>query len=131
MTFDTDWNERYLQEYQKGDVVFEQNSEGNELFVIIEGSVEISQQRDSEFEVLSTIGKGEVFGEMALIDRIPRTARVIAAEDATQLIVVDQPRFIYLVSQQPVFALTIMRVLCNRIHNLEKRYAALQNKKNE
>jgi len=129
MRIDTNPNMRFMKEYQKGDIVFEQDSEGDELFVVISGSVEILQKQNNRFKALVTLGKGEIFGEMALVERIPRTARAVAVEDTTQLIVVDQPRFVYLVSQQPVFALTIMRVLCNRIHSLEKRHTDLLNER--
>ncbi len=125
MSVYSDSSMRFMREYQKEDVIFEQGSEGDELFVIISGSVDISQKQDDGFRYLTTLEEGEIFGEMALVDRIPRTARAVAVRDSTRLIVVNQPRFIYLVSQQPVFALTIMQVLCDRIHNIEKKYKLL------
>ncbi len=122
---------RFMREYQNGDIIFEQESEGDELFVIISGSVDISQKQDGGFKYLVTLEEGEIFGEMALVDRIPRTARAVATGDNTRLVVVNQPRFIYLVSQQPVFALTIMQVLCDRINTIEKRYKLLMNEMSE
>ncbi|MCD6388968.1 MAG: cyclic nucleotide-binding domain-containing protein [Desulfobulbaceae bacterium] len=119
---------RFMLEYQRGDIIFEQASEGDELFVIISGTVAISQKQDSGFKNLVTLEEGEIFGEMALVDRVPRTARATAKQNNTRLIVINQPRFIYLVSQQPVFALTIMQVLCERIHSIENRYELLLKK---
>jgi CRP-like cAMP-binding protein len=121
MSHGCDLTQRFMLEYQKGDIIFEQESEGDELFVIISGAVVISQKQDLECKRLAVLEEGEIFGEMALVDRVPRTARATAARNHTRLIVVNQPRFIYLVSQQPVFALTIMQVLCDRIHSIEKR----------
>ena len=125
MPFHADTSMRFMLEYQRGDIIFEQASEGDELFVIISGTVLISQKQESEFKNLTTLKEGEIFGEMALVDRVPRTARATAGQNHTRLIVINQPRFIYLVSQQPVFALTIMQVLCERIHAIEKRYQLL------
>ncbi|RLB73366.1 MAG: hypothetical protein DRH03_03365 [Deltaproteobacteria bacterium] len=116
---------RFMLEYQRGEIIFEQASEGDELFVVISGAVAISQKQGDRFKDLTTLEEGEIFGEMALVNRVPRTARATAAQNHTRLIVVNQPRFIYLVSQQPVFALTIMQVLCERIHSIEKRYKLL------
>ena len=120
-----DSGQRFMLEYQMGDIIFEQESEGDELFVIISGAVVISQKQENTFKKLVVLEEGEIFGEMALVDRVPRTARATAARNQTRLIVVNQPRFIYLVSQQPVFALTIMQVLCQRIHSIEERYNRL------
>jgi len=122
----SDASMRFMLEYQRGDIIFEQESEGDELFVIISGTVAISQKQGCRFKNLATLEEGEIFGEMALVNRTPRTARATSAQNHTRLIVVNQPRFIYLVSQQPVFALTIMQVLCERIHDIEKRYKLLQ-----
>ncbi|NPA24890.1 MAG: cyclic nucleotide-binding domain-containing protein [Deltaproteobacteria bacterium] len=116
---------RFMLEYQKGEIIFEQDSEGDQLFVIISGAVAISKRRQGIFKQVALLEEGEIFGEMALVDRAPRTARATAAQNRTRLIVVNQPRFIYLVSQQPVFALTIMQVLCQRIHSIEEGYNRL------
>ena len=52
---------------------------------------------------------------MALCDSEPRTATAVAAYNNTRLIALDHEKFLYLVSQQPAFALTIMHGLCTRI----------------
>ena len=59
-------------QYHKGHYIFRKGDEGDAVFIITEGIVSV---KDEEF-VLSTLGKGEVFGEYALIDNKPRSASI-------------------------------------------------------
>jgi CRP/FNR family cyclic AMP-dependent transcriptional regulator len=106
---------KFINIYQKSEVIFEENNLGREMYVIHSGKVKISTRASGQEVVLAILGPGEFFGEMALIDNSPRSATAIAEENQTQLIVLDQAKFIYLISQQPAFALTVMHVLCQRI----------------
>jgi hypothetical protein len=106
---------KFLKEFTKSEVIFEEGSCGSEMYVVYSGSVRLSTKAPGEEVILATIGPGEFFGEMALVDSAPRVATAIATEENTQLITLDHEKFIYLVSQQPAFALTIMQGLCKRI----------------
>jgi CRP-like cAMP-binding protein len=102
---------RFVTEYRRGDLIFEQDSRGSSMFVILEGQVRI----DRSGSALSELGPGEFFGEMALVDSGTRMASAVALADGTRLAEIDRARFIYLVSQQPAFSLTVMRVLSQRL----------------
>jgi len=65
--------------------------------------------------VIVTLGKGEFFGEMAVIDGSSRSATAIAAAPNTRVMRINHARFVYLVSQQPAFALMIMDALSKRL----------------
>jgi len=65
--------------------------------------------------VVVTLGKGEFFGEMAVIDGSSRSATAIAAAPSTRVMRINHARFVYLVSQQPAFALMIMDALSKRL----------------
>ena len=66
--------------YHPGEIVFQEGDPGRALFVIVEGTVEITQETVQGEYVLRTLGPGDAFGELALIDDFPRsaTARVAA-----------------------------------------------------
>ena len=106
---------KFIKVYNKSDIIFEEGSFGNEMFIIRNGKIRIYTVKDGREIVLRTCGKGEIFGEMALVDDKPRAASAIAEENNTQLIVVDHAKFWYLVNQQPPFALALMHILCERI----------------
>ena len=71
--------------------------------------------------VIANIGPGDFFAEMALVDNAPRTASAIDGADQTRLLPLDRDKFLFLVSHQPTFALTVMLVLCQRIRDMNER----------
>src|SRR6201998_504865 len=107
--------EKCINEFDVGDVIFEEGSTGRELFVVIDGEVEIAKLNGSAKTVIVTLGKGEFFGEMAVIDGSSRSATAIAAAPDTKVMRINHARFVYLVSQQPAFALMIMDALSRRL----------------
>lgn len=82
------------------------------MFSIIEGTVEIVLGD----KVLETLGAGELFGEMSLIDKSPRSATARAKTDC-KIVAIDEKRFLFMVQQHPFFALEVMRALTTRIRH--------------
>jgi CRP/FNR family cyclic AMP-dependent transcriptional regulator len=120
--------EKCINEYDVGDVIFEEGSTGRELYVVLDGAVEIAKVNAGSKTVIITLGKGEFFGEMAVIDGSARSATAIAATSSTRVMRINHARFVYLVSQQPAFALMIMDALSKRLRaSNERTYKAAAN----
>lgn len=66
-----------------GESIFHEGDVGDDAYLIEHGRISITTQRDGQECVLATIEQGEMFGEIALIDRLTRTASATAIEDAT------------------------------------------------
>ena len=83
----------YTERRARGDVIIKEGTEGNELYILIEGQVDVTL----EGEHLVTLGPGAHFGELALIDNTTRSASVSARTEATLLTIVraDFNRLIY------------------------------------
>lgn len=107
--------DKCINEYAASAVIFEEGSMGRELFVVLTGSVDIVKSVAGNDVVLASLGKGEFFGEMAVIDASPRSATAVSAVDHTRVMRINHARFVYLVSQQPAFALMIMDALSRRL----------------
>jgi|GEM_PF-1733542 len=75
-----------------GTVIFKEGTRGDEAFMIRKGSVDIVVDFEGKPMTIATLGPGEIFGEMALIDELPRAAGAVAAED-TELLIVRSPPF--------------------------------------
>ena len=107
--------EKCINEYDVGDVIFEEGSTGRELYVVLDGKIDIAKDSGAIRTTIVTLGKGEFFGEMAVIDGSSRSATAIAAAPKTKVMRINHARFVYLVSQQPAFALMIMDALSKRL----------------
>jgi CRP-like cAMP-binding protein len=120
--------EKCINEYGVGDVIFEEGSTGRELYVVLDGEVEIAKINNGRKTIIVTLGKGEFFGEMAVIDGSSRSATAVAASSHTRVMRINHARFVYLVSQQPAFALMIMDALSKRLRaSNERTYQAAAN----
>ena len=107
--------EKCIAQFDVDDVIFEEGSTGRELFVVLDGKVDIAKVHGAEKTVIVTLSKGEFFGEMAVIDGSSRSATAIAAAPNTKVMRINHARFVYLVSQQPAFALMVMDALSKRL----------------
>ena len=101
--------------FAKGKTIFKEGDHGDEFFVVVRGRVEI-RSGERHFE---TLGPDGIFGEMALIDDGPRSASVVALTDVT-VAPIKENQFLFLVKNTPFFALSVMRVLANRLRRQNK-----------
>jgi len=107
--------EKCINEFDVGEVIFEEGSTGRDLYVVLDGKVDIAKVNGPNKTVIVTLGKGEFFGEMAVIDGSSRSATAISSAPNTRVMRINHARFVYLVSQQPAFALMIMDALSKRL----------------
>ena len=116
---DVDIQERYIallrksgdpEEHPAGEVVFSAGDPADRMYVVTDGTVALSIGDT----VLEVVGPGGLFGEMAVIDREPRSATAVVETDAT-LVSIDKRRFWFLVQETPYFAEIVMRVMANRL----------------
>lgn len=96
--------------FASGQVIFNAGDAAREFFVIRKGRVAVRLGN----RTLDTLGEGEVFGEMALIDAGPRSATVVAETDCV-VTPVSEKQFLFMISEAPYFGLSVMRVLVERL----------------
>lgn len=101
---------------EAGEAIFRTYDMGSEMYVVLEGEVELT----IDSKVLEVLGPGEPFGEMALIDQAPRVATAIA-KTSCKLAVIPEKRFLFMVQQTPHFALLIMKVMADRLRRMNAR----------
>ena len=109
-------NEKDPVSYDAGATIFEAEEPGDVMYVVVEGEVEIRLNG----QVLETVQAGGMFGEMALIDNMPRSAAAVA-RTGCKLARVDQERFMYLIQNTPTFAIQIMRIMSDRLRRQNRQ----------
>ena len=123
---------KFVKTYRKSETIFSENSIGNEMYIVCSGGVKLyTDSLAGHRTVLAILKPGDHFGEMALVDRSARSATAEAIKDGTKLVVLDKPKFLYLVQQQPDFALTIMETLCMRLRNTNAHLSRVKSKRQQ
>lgn len=100
--------------YGPGQIIFEENDEGNEMYLIISGEVEIYKKVRNAQKVLMNLGKGSIFGEMALVDKTVRSASARAKTDL-YLMVIKESQWEIILSQNSDFAVNLIKILSRRL----------------
>jgi CRP/FNR family cyclic AMP-dependent transcriptional regulator len=103
------------QPFGQGDVIFREGDAGDVMYAVKEGQVSL-QMGGTELE---TVGPKGVFGEMALLEDEPRSATAVA-KTACQLVPVDRRRFEHLVERWPGFALSVLKLMADRIRGKDR-----------
>ena len=107
-----------VETYPNGQEIFHEGAMGDALFVIVKGKVAIA----SGGERLAALGPGEAFGEMAVLDEVPRSATA-TAEDETELLRIGSEEFYEILHEQVEIAEGVIRMLTRRLREAD---AAIQ-----
>jgi CRP/FNR family cyclic AMP-dependent transcriptional regulator len=116
--------EKSVRFFDQGAVIFKENDEGNEMFIIIQGLVEIRKSTGpASSKILTTLQKGDMFGEMAIIEKQPRSATAVATQP-TRVLVLNEKLYDTMIGTNPDFARKMNKVLSERIRRAD---AIIQN----
>jgi CRP/FNR family cyclic AMP-dependent transcriptional regulator len=102
-----------LEHFAADEKIFVQDDDGDCMYVVRSGTVGIT----SAGATLENVGPNGTFGEMALIEHAPRSATAVAREP-TEVAVINEKAFLYLVQKDPAFALDLMRRLAKRLRRM-------------
>ncbi len=109
--------------YAAGTAIFHLGDPGGLLYLIGKGKVKISHTTNEGQEVvLAILGPGDFFGEMALIDDAPRSATAVALE-ASETWTLHREEFIHYLTDNPEFALHVLKTLAQHIRRLNAQLA--------
>ena len=106
-------------EMAAGDYVFREGDLGTEMFIVNEGQVEILKRIGGEERQLAVLEKGDFFGEMSLLEELPRTASARALTDA-KLLEINGSTFDRMLRNNPEIAVRMMRKLSRRLRQTDE-----------
>ena len=105
---------------EAGEVVFRQGDKGVDMFVIRSGVVEISRGHGPDRTVMATLRQGDFFGEMSLLESMPREADATAVTH-TELLVITQGGLLVRLRRDPSFAVEMLHKLSGRVRSLNRQ----------
>jgi CRP-like cAMP-binding protein len=105
--------------FDEGGVVFRQGEPGDKMYIIHQGSVAVIREKNGAGTVVARLGTGDFFGEMALVDRGPRSATVKAIERTT-LVPVTRDFLLKHSSRDTRFILTVIESLGRRLEKVDE-----------
>jgi CRP-like cAMP-binding protein len=125
MSAEKDGFARFLKHFPKGTVLFNEGDEGEDMYIIRTGRVAIKKRVPHGELVVAELEKGDFFGEMALLERIPRSAGAEMVEDG-DLIVIGSDVFGDMVKSNPEIAVRMLRKYSMRLRETTKQFEELK-----
>jgi len=107
--------------FKQGDIVFKEGDAGDAAYIVETGAVGIFKTVDGADFQIATIGVGELFGEMAIIDGSKRMAHAVALEDC---VIINVPRagLSAMLAKQPPMVTTLIQILVDNLRNVHEIY---------
>ena len=121
MSAEKDGFARFLKHFPKGTVLFTEGDEGEDMYIIRSGRVAIKKRVPHGELVVAELEKGDFFGEMAMLEHIPRTAGAEMVEDG-DLIVIGSDIFGDMVKSTPEIAVRMLRKYSLRLRETTKQF---------
>ena len=112
--------EEMVRSYPQGTMVFAESQPGQDMYIIQEGQVKITKIVNNNEVVLAVLKKGDFFGEMALLENLPRSACAIAHEDC-KLMVINRKNFDQMVSTQAQMITRLTTTLADRLWSMYRQ----------
>lgn len=111
--------------YADGEVICRQGEIGDRMFVVQSGTVVVAREDDGIEVTLGELEAGDLFGEMAIFDRQPRSATVRAKRNA-RVLTLDKRGFVKRVHEDPSLAYRLLRDLSRRVRALDSQLSGLR-----
>jgi len=124
MALDMSMFERFAKTFQKGDIIFCEHEPGDNFYLIQTGRVQIVKIMDNIEKIIDILQPGEIFGEMAILEQVPRSATAIA-QDKVKALEFNQENFEVLMQGNPQIALKLLKLFTKRIYDQKRRFMIL------
>ncbi len=118
--------QKYLKIYEPKQIIIPEGDTKKEVYIILKGEVFATAKILTGYKVMAKLREGEIFGEMAFFDDIPRTATIIA-KTKVQAIVLTPENFKEVFSKSPKWSLKIIEFLSMRISSMLNDISKLYN----
>lgn len=109
-----------IQKFEDGEAVVREGEESREMFIIRTGRVEIVKEMAGQEVRLATLERGSFFGEMSLLEGLPRSATARAV-GLTELVILRPGSLLVQIRRDPTFAFELLQQMSRRVRELNDR----------
>ena len=109
--------EKFLVHHLMGEIIFSEGDIGTDMYIVQSGTVELLKSIGGETRVLATLEKGDFFGEMSVLEDVPRTASARAKTDV-ELLRINGATFDAMLKGNTEIAIRMMRKLSRRLREV-------------
>ena len=108
------------QTYGEGEVILREGDTSKEMYIIHEGEVRVTKMIAGKETVLGSMGRGDFFGEMSLLESEARTATIVAIKP-TKCLVIQAGGLLVRLRRDPTFAFEMLQKMSARIRNMTEQ----------
>ena len=109
-----------MQTYGEGEVILREGDTSKEMYIIHEGEVRVTKMIAGKKTELGTMGRGDFFGEMSLLESEARTATIVAIIP-TKCLVIEAGGLLVRLRRDPTFAFEMLQKMSARIRNMTEK----------
>lgn len=113
------WREKDIEKFfEDGEIIVNEGEYETEMFIIKSGVVEVIKEINGRKVVVAELGKGDFFGEMSLLENMPRSA-TIKAKGKVNALVLTSGSFMLQIKRDPSFAFKVMQKMSTRMRRMD------------
>ena len=117
---------KFQKQYQPGQVIFEEGDTGDKFYIIREGSINISKEKNGTRVNIATVNSGEILGEMALLGDTSRRSATATAKTQVTCLEFPEKQLDKLMNENKDFRNKIINLLCKRIADTTQKLSSYQ-----
>ena len=111
--------------FDSGSYIFLEDSDGEQCFFVVEGSVKVTRlSKDGKEVILAMMGLGDFFGEMSLLDGRSRSANIISLEK-TEVLTLNREDFLEVLHNYPNIAIQLIKEMALRLRKSDRHIVSL------
>lgn len=108
-------------DFDAGEIILYEGNKGSSVYFIVQGMVNVYIGQGESRKHLWVLSQGDIFGEMALLDSLPRTASVEAETDV-ELLVLERDVFYNLIGKYPALAVKVIQLMGKRMRKMDAKF---------
>ena len=119
-----EWPSENIRRFKTGQIVVNEGDIGREMYIVLSGLLHVVKRGTAGEKVLSILNRGDFFGEMAILEDLPRSANVVAVQDS-ELLEINAAKADEMLARQPEIAMRMLKKMSERLREADRQIETL------